>query len=62
MPAVFQLRLGGHGAAAMTLWWLEDGLANGLLFDQAALDFQVPQPLLAISPFDMELQELPASC
>jgi len=33
-------RLGGHGAAAMALWWLEEGSANGFHFDQAALDFQ----------------------
>ena len=34
-------RLGGHGAAAMALWWLEEGSTTGFHFDQAALDFQV---------------------
>merc|ERR1719365_514405 len=32
-------RLGGHGAAAMALWWLEEGSTNGYHFDQAALHF-----------------------
>ena len=34
-------RLGGHGAAAMALWWLEEGSTTGFHFDQAALNFQV---------------------
>jgi len=33
-------RLGGHGAAAMALWWLEEGSTNGFHFDQAATSFQ----------------------
>lgn len=33
-------RLGGHGAAAFALWWLEEGSSNtGFHFDQAAVVF-----------------------
>ena len=60
MAAIFQLiRLGGHGAAAMALWWLEEGSTNGYHFDQAALHFTVT-PELAFTSFDLELQELPS--
>ena len=38
---IMQLRLGGHGAAAFALWWLEEGSNNGFHFDLAGLTFQV---------------------
>ena len=44
----------------MALWWLEEGSTNGFHFDQAALDFQVPPPSLAFTPFHLELQGLPS--
>ena len=44
----------------MALWWLEEGSTNGFHFDQAAIVFQVPQPTLAFTPFDLELQGLPS--
>ena len=34
------IRLGGHGAAAFALWWLEEG-SNKWHFDQAGVTFQV---------------------
>merc|ERR1712037_632497 len=33
-------RLGGHRAAAIALWWLEEGSNNGVHFDLAGLTFQ----------------------
>ena len=35
------LRLGGHGAAAFALWWLEEGSNSEFHFDQAGVTFQV---------------------
>ena len=38
------LRLGGHGAAAFALWWLEVGSnSENFHFDQAGVAFQVTQ-------------------
>jgi len=36
----FAYRLGGHGAAAFALWWLEEGPNSGFHFDQAGVTFQ----------------------
>ena len=53
-----KIRLGGHGAAAMALWWLEEDSTNGFHFDQAAANFQVV-PLLRLG-FDLDSQGLPS--
>ena len=51
------IRLGGHGAAVMALWWFE----AGFLLDQAATSIQVVALIrLALTMFDLELQELPS--
>ena len=34
-------RLGGHEAAAIALYWLEEASDSGLHFDQAGLDYMV---------------------
>ena len=40
-----KIRLGGHGAAAIALWWLEEGSKNGFHFDQAVVNFEVVHAL-----------------
>ena len=58
-----KIRLGGHGAAAMALWWLEEGSTNGFHFNcpVTVTNFQVVALLrLAFTMFDLELQGLPS--
>ena len=55
---VIKIRLGGHGAAAITLWWFEEGSNSGIHFDQAGVTFQVLYPP-AFKDFYMVLQGLP---